>query len=244
MKKTLLEIVQDILDALDYDEVNSIDDTIQSAQVASIIENCYWGMISKRDWAHLRKLFQLESVGSVSKPVYLKLPERTTKVESIKYKTALGTFREIKYKNPDEFLYICNHRFPSNPSVAVVSDFSGVQLNILKDAEPSYWTSFDDVYVVFDSFDEEVETTVQASNTQCLGYITPVWSNVDDFIPDLPIEAFPALFEEAKSTASLNLKQMVDQKAENNSMKQQRRLSQNAWRAHDQMVYPNYGRRR
>lgn len=244
MKKNLLKIVQDILDALDYDEVNSIDDTVVSLQVASIVENCYLGMMSKRDWPHLRKLFPLESIAGVTRPVYLKLPEGVTRLDTLQYKLADGTFKEVKYKFPDEFLYICNKRLPSNTAVDTITDFSGVSLNILNDSAPTYWTSFDDTYIVFDSYDSNEETTVQASKTQCFGYMAPTWSTTDTFIPDLPVEAFPALFEEAKSTASLNLKQMPDQKAEANSMKHQRRLSQNSWRAHSGMQYPDYGRRK
>ena len=40
MKRTLLEMTQDILSAIDADEVNSIDDTVEATQVATIIKNC------------------------------------------------------------------------------------------------------------------------------------------------------------------------------------------------------------
>lgn len=243
MKKTLLELVQDILSDLDFDEVNSIDDTIQSVQVASIVKNCYFGMIGNRNWPHLKKLFQLESVGDVSKPVFLKLPEALKEMESIRYQLTDGTFKDLKYRTTEEFLRMCSTRLPAEPFVDVISDYSGVKLNILNNADPSYWTSFDDVYLVFDSYDAEIETTVQASKTQCIGYLNPTWVTSDSFIPNLPIEAFPALFEEAKSTASLNIKQMGDQKAELNSVKQQRWLSRKAWRAAGGIEYPDYGRK-
>ena len=242
MKKTLLELTQDVLNDLDMDEVNSIDDTIHAAQVASIVRTTYFEMIGNRNWPHLRKLFQLESVGDLTKPVYLKLPELTKELELIRY-TIDNRSVEMKYKTPDEFLAYVSHRDLAADNVIEVSDFSGVKLLIVNDKQPAYWTSFDDRYIVFDSYDVATEDTVQQSKTQCLGYIHPAWSHANDFVPDLPAEAFPALFHEVKSTASVNLKQMVDQKAEQKANRQQRWLSRKAWRAHGGVHYPDYGRK-
>ncbi len=45
MKYTLLEIVQEILSDMDSDEVNSIDDTTESEQVATIVKSTYLSMM-------------------------------------------------------------------------------------------------------------------------------------------------------------------------------------------------------
>ena len=50
MKYTLLEIVQEILSDMDSDEVNSIDDTVESQQVASIVRSAYMAIMSNRNW--------------------------------------------------------------------------------------------------------------------------------------------------------------------------------------------------
>jgi hypothetical protein len=68
MKKTLLEMTQDILNDMDSDEVNSISDTVEAQQVANIIKTCYNEMISNRDWPHLRKLVQLDSLQTLRSP--------------------------------------------------------------------------------------------------------------------------------------------------------------------------------
>jgi len=44
-KMTVLEIVQDILNDIDGDEVNSIDDTLESEQVAQIVKSTYDAII-------------------------------------------------------------------------------------------------------------------------------------------------------------------------------------------------------
>ena len=247
-KKTLLQLTQDILSEMDSDEVNSIDDTVESLQVAQIIQTCYYEMMANRNWPHLRKIVQLDASGDITKPNYLKLPENLKELSFFKYETqkvgeTKKVITEIKYKHPDEFLSLISNRNSDNADVQIVEDFSGAKLLILKNTAPQYWTSFDDVYLVTDAYDIGLETTLQKSKSQCVAFIIPPWTNEDDFIPDLPIDAFPALFEEAKSTAFFVLKQMVNQKAEQKASRQGRWLARKAWRAHGGVRYQDYGRK-
>jgi hypothetical protein len=246
-KLTLLELVKDILNDLDSDEVNSINDTVESQQVAQIVKTCYFEMIANRNWPHLKKLIQVDASGDVSKPNYLKLPVGTKELTLLKYDTSTiaqpsTRLVELTYKEPDAFLRMVSSRNSELPYVQTVIDFSGSKLLINSNAPPQYWTSFDDTYLITDSYDSDTDTTLQKSKTQAIAYIDPVWSHTDDFIPDLPSEAFPALNEEAKSTASIVLKQIANQKAEQKAGRQARWLARKAWAAKGGVVYPNYGR--
>lgn len=248
MKMSLLEMVQDILSDMDADEVNSISDTVESTQVAQIIKTCYFEMLTNRNWPHMRKLVQMEALGSTSKPNYLKLPDSLKELVSIKYdvrKLAGDKIQmlDLTYKEPDSFLRYTSNRDSSKSNVQTVIDFSGTKLLILNDVAPTYWTSFDDVYVITDSFNTALESSLQESKTQCLAYLYPSWTKQDDFIPDLPIDAFSALLEESKSTAFITLKQMANQKAEQKASRQQRWLSRKAWRAHGGVEYSDFGRK-
>ena len=49
MKYTLLEMTQDILSNMSSDEVNSISDTPESLQVATIIKQKYYDIVSRGD---------------------------------------------------------------------------------------------------------------------------------------------------------------------------------------------------
>ncbi len=247
-KLTLLEIVSDILNDMDSDEVNSITDTIESQQVAQIVKTCYFEMITNRNWPHLRKLVQLESSGQLSKPNYLQLPVGTKELVFFKYDKLTATnpksrIEEVKYKEPDSFLRMISGRDSTLSTVTSVIDFSGTKLLTLNNTAPTYWTSFDDEYLVTDSYDNTVDSTLQKNKTQCLAYIDPVWVHSDSSIPNLPSEAFPALLEEAKSTAFLSVKQMANQKAEQKASRQQRWLSRKAWRAKGGIEYQDYGRK-
>lgn len=246
--KTLLQIVQDILSDLDSDSVNSIGDTVESQQVASIVRSTYEELLANRNWPHTRKLSQLVASNDTTKPNYLKFPDALKSLCYIEYETQkLGDSKvvltELVYRQPDDFLRFIAQRDSTKTNIQTVVDFSGVKLLIQNDKAPQYWTSFDDKWVVTDSYDSAVDNTLKQSKSRCLAYFTPSWTHEDEFIPDLPQEAFPALVEEAKSTAFIVIKQSPNQKVEQKAARQHRWLSNNAWRADGRIEYPHYGRK-
>lgn len=247
-KKNLLEIVQDILSDMVSDEVNSIDDTVEAQSVAKIVESTYLNMMANRNWPHQRKLVQLEGLGDIDKPNYLRLPENMKELVSVSYDCAKVTdtdkqVKELKYKHPDEFLRMVSMRKSSDANVKTVADSSGVSLLIFKDRAPEYYTSFDDVHLITDSYDENVNTTLVGSKTFCIAFIMSTFVVSDGHVPDMPVDAFPALISEAKSAAFYNIKQMTNQKEELRAQKQSRWLSRKAWRAHGGVRYEDYGRK-
>lgn len=248
MKYSLLEMVQDILNDLDSDEANSINDTIEAQQIAQIIKTCYFELMSNRNWPHLRKLMQLNSSLDLTRPNYLRTPDNITELEMIKYNKAKEgdtrlLYQDVTYKYPDEFLKEVQARNTDLDNIDVITDYSGIPLPIVTNQPPTYWTSFDDQYVVFDSYDKAVDDTLKSSKSQVYAYTRPTWEHNDEFIPNLPAEAFAMLLEEAKSTAFLALKQMPNQKAEQKASRQQRWLSRKDWVNHGGIRYPNYGRK-
>lgn len=249
MKKTLLEIVQETLSEMDSDEVNSIDETTESLQVASVVRSCYYEMLAHRNWPHTRKLIQVDHSGSLDRPNYLKSPDNLKELITISYLTTKDsslqkTPKELIYKEPDEFLSIVGRRDNTNSNIEEIVDYGGVKLYILNDVDPTYWTSFDDTYIVTDSYNRAIESTLQKAKTVAVAYLIPAWTHTDDFVPDLPIEAFPGFVEEVKSTASLALKQMPNNKAEQKAKRQSTWLARKAWKLHGGVTYPDYGRRR
>jgi hypothetical protein len=248
MKLSLLEIVQDILNEMDSDEVNSIDDTIESQQVATVVKGCYFELIANRNWPHLRKLIALDSSVDTSKPTHFKIPENMKELIFFRYNAQRPDetrmeMQDVKYMYPDDFLRYVSARNSDDPNIVTVQDASGLSLLIDTRWAPKYWTSFDDTYIICDSYTKAIEDTLQSSKTQCIAYMEPSWDHEDDAVPDLPSEAFPLLVEESKSTAFLVLKQMANQKAEAKAQRQQKWLSRKAWRTHGGVRYQNYGRR-
>jgi len=247
MKRSLLDLVQSILNDIDADEVNSIDDTIESQQAANIVRDCYLELIDGKTWPHLRRLIQLDSLSDLTKPSYLKLPEKIKELIFFNYdKRKLETdtllMQEVKYLYPDQFLRVTSTRNNSD-NTQLITDFSGSQLIVFNDRAPQYWTSFDDNYIVCDSYNNAIDDTLKSSKTQVLAYMEPVWVHLDNAVPDLPSEAFSLLLEESKSTAALKIKQNADQKAEQKATRQRRWLSRRDWQAHGGVRYDSYGRK-
>ena len=247
-KQTLLEMVQDILSDMNDDEVNSITDTLEGLQVAQIIKSTYDELIAGKNWPHLRTLMTLQASGDTTKPTHMKLPEDIKELESVSYdkqKLADTKIKQdlVKYLDPDAFLRLTNDRDSSDADTLTVTDFSGVKVLVKTDVAPQFWTSFDDINLVFDSYDKVVDSTLQSAKTQCMAFRLPVFSIVDTHIPNLPLEAFPMLLAEAKSACFARLKEAPDAKSEQQATRQKNWMSRKAWNAAGGIKFPDYGRR-
>lgn len=247
-KMNLLDLVQDILSDMNSDEVNSIHDTIESTQVAQIVKSTYFELISGKNWPHLKRLMTLESSTDNTKPVYLLVPENVNRLETFEYnkrrvEDLRAYYSPIKYLEPDDFLRRSSALDNTQETVEEIVDFSGTVFFVKNDRHPEYWTTFDDKWIVCDAYNKDLESTVQGIHSRARGYIMPKWEASDSFVPDLPMEMFPALLAEAKSTAFLNIKQAANQKAEQIAVRQRNRMSQESWRVKGGLKLPNYGRR-
>lgn len=250
MKYTLLEIVADIVSDMDGDFISSIDDTDEANQVAQIVKTTYQAMMSNRNWPHTARVLNITAYADSDLPTHTRVEDNVKEIISVFYDVRQGVndrldYKQMRYLDPDDFLRHTNQRNSIDVNSSVILDPSGVKLIISTNKAPEYYTSFDDTTLVFDSYDADVDSTIQASKTQIRAYIIPPFEMVDDFVPDLPDEAFSLLIEESKSKAMFKLKQTQDIKAEQEAGRQNRWLSRKSWRAHEKDIYPyNYGRGR
>ncbi|MCW8888958.1 MAG: hypothetical protein OQK25_07845 [Gammaproteobacteria bacterium] len=235
---------------MNSDNVNSISDTVESLQIAQIIRSTFYELHGNRNWPNTRELLQLDSSGTLSRPTHMKLPSAVKELESaeIKYNKqkpdeTRNRYEDVHYMYPDEFLDMVNRRDNTKDNVDTILDLNDVELQIFTDRHPEYFTSFDDEYLVFDSYNIEVDSTLQNSKTQMIAYSVPSWSMVDTFVPDLPIDAFPLLLAESKSRCFVAIKEMANEKVEQSAQKQGRWMARKAWRTKGGVRYPDYGRK-
>jgi len=217
-KPTLLDLTQSILNAMDSDNVNSVSDTVESEQVANIIKEVYFELITERNLANNESLFQLTGLADSTQPTKMLIPPKVSDVQVVKYNykesTDSNNFTTIRYKTPEEFLNIVNNR---NSTLTEAEDYtdsaSGVVITIMNNAFPTYWTTFDDENITFDSYKSTEESTLTSARTQCFGILDKDWADftiTDTFTPDLPNSLFPLLLSTAKGRCFSQVKQMPD----------------------------------
>ena len=250
-KRTLLELTQDALSAIDGDEVNSIADTIESLQVVTIIKQCYYDLIDQYSLPVNADLINLEGLADTAKPTHMRIPENVSDIEWVKYDVRTDVagdreYRDIPWKSPKDFMDICNSR-PStdttNYQVVLYNADTPVIIGV-KNA-PTFWTSFDDEYVVFDSFDEDIDSTLQSSKTQSFGHIREVFTSSDTFIPELPENLFSFLAAMIEARCFVQMKQSLNPKAEQREDRMRVRAERIKWRQGRMLIEgPDYGRRR
>lgn len=219
MKLTLLEIVQSVLNSMDSDSVNNIDDTIESLQVADVAREVYYELMSYNDWEHLYEWRELEPLSDSNYPNFLRIPDDVGHMELFKYETTREeddkrTFSFITYVSPKDFMTIVHNRGSNEDNILTIKNHNNVEMFIRNDRAPQYWTSFDDEHIVTDSYDSEVDSTLQSHKTSAWCRVTPKWDRVNTFIPDMPEEFFSAYLAEVKSTCHLYFKQQLSQKDE------------------------------
>lgn len=248
-KMNLLKLTQKILSALDSDEVNSISDTVESAQVVEIIENTYYNLISNYTIPEHRTITNLTALGDTDRPTHFQYPTGVDRIYKIQYNTidiseTHNQYTDMIYMSLSDFLEHLQGRDNDDSNIQVVEDY-GVKFHIIDDAQPKYWTSVDDDFIIMDSFDSDTEATLQSSKSLIIANKEPTWTDSDVFIPDLDSDLFPMLLAEATSVAFVELKQTSNPKAEQASRRQQIRIQNDrVKKGYDPHAeQPNYGRR-
>lgn len=246
-KMTLLEITQEILSDMNSDEVNSIGDTVEAMQVATIVKRTYFNILNDRLWPSTKSLIKLVPYSDSAHPTHMKLAADSVEIDWVRYDIAgVGeppNYQPMIYKPPHEFVQLLLSRDVSDPATQTVLEPSGVPLFIRTDAAPTYYTSFDDETLVFDSFDTAVDSSMQASKIHVYGASEPEWRMEDLFVPVMPAKYFPYLVNEAKSTAFLKIKEVFSQKDDQNAQRQKSWLAQHKHRVDPDRRRPNYGRK-
>ncbi len=236
MKKTLLQLTQDILSAMEDDEVNSIGDTVSSMSVAQVIQNVYEEMITRIDIPGSDFLTVLESLSDVNRPNYLRMPDGIKKVHWIKYNG-----EDVDYLEPKAFVDYVTKRDAGDDII----DFNGVTLKIATDADPSYWTSFDDEHIVFDSYNSNSGATLLSVQSVAWAQSIPDLDLADDAIPDLPAHLFPTLLSTAKARCFVHFKQVANAAEEASSRQGLVRWQNDQFRdGRVKRTGPNYGKPR
>jgi hypothetical protein len=353
MKYTLLEMTQDILSNLSSDEVNSISDTTESLQVATIIKQKYFDIVNRVPLPEHEQLVHLDPSLDALMPVLMYVPDGIANIKWLKYfnsnildsvgstsehdintdieppwsttsvtsntialgahtftveagltaeagddvfivsgvNTMSGTvtsyagttlivditeisgsgtytawvitqndgqvappgYQYVTILPQTQFIDMVNTFNPQEDNVEsftfedTSNDYDGNFTFYFKnDRQPMYCTIISNYYVIFDSFDNTQDSTLQSSKTMAWGRIIPFWSNTDDYIPNLSEEQFQLLLNEAKALAFYELKQQPHALAMQEAKRGWSNVQKNKAVANRPTYFnelPNFGRR-
>jgi len=154
-KMTLLEIVQDVLNDLDSDEVNSISDTVEATQIANVCRSVYYDVITTVDLPEHTELMRVTGLSDSTRPNFMDA-NNITEIKELRYNVSETAgqieYSLVNYLLPDEFIQRIVKRDTSSSEIILVTDpTSGISLPIDNSRMPTYYTSFDDRYLFISS---------------------------------------------------------------------------------------------
>jgi len=246
IKKTLLEIVQEILNDLNSEDVNSISDSDEAQQIASFVETVFYNMIATRDIPEHNELLKLTALSDTDTPTHFSYPTNVASISTVWYDvSAVGDdpeYREICFVEPEVFL---TRTDTIQTPYTLVSDINGgTTLRIQNDSQPSFYTSFDDENIIMNSHDSTIDSTLQQSKSRALGRVIPVFDKTSDsYIPDIDNVMFPYLIAEAKSLAFELVKGGATPKVEQAARRQKSYLQNDRFKTVRENTRNDYGRR-
>ena len=192
---TVLEMTQSVLASMGSDNVNDISDTDEADEVSQIVEDVYFEIIANGEWPHLKELVQLDNIGDNAKPTYVVIAsaiqylcEDTMYYNVKETGDANDNYASILWHTPEQFLARMYPRSvrSGDSDITKITDATGAKLYVLNDTRPTYYTTFDDINLVFDAYDAGIDTTLSAGKTTVMGYKEPVFTRSNSFTPDLP----------------------------------------------------------
>lgn len=241
---TLLEIVQKILSDMDSEEVNSIDDTSESLQIASIVEDTFYNIVYNRLIPEHQQTLKLVSLSDSAKPTHFYYPDNVYNVTMVEYDTSSDSsfsYSEVHFLHPKDFLDRTGK--VTSDYVNVTDPVSGTNLRIVNNRMPKFYTTFDDDYIVMDSYDSTIDSVLQSSKTRVMGTKVPTFSITNSFVPDIDHNYFPLLINESKSVAMSILKGAPDPKVEQAARRQRSRIQNDLYNTVRKKGLSSYGRR-
>ncbi len=208
MLKTLLYTVQTVLDKINLDPVNSIDDTEDALLVAKEAKNTFYELMTSADWPDKQELVKLYSYSDTDRPTLLYIKDEVHHLNSVRFKERDEDdnirVKRLVWKDPEDFMDFVQSRRTDRDDVFVMY-VEGTPFPILNNVDPTFYTSFDNVNIILDSWDAEKTDTILGTDTICYGKVVPSWSTNDNFVIPVQDSLYPLYLSMLTSTCSLSL---------------------------------------
>jgi hypothetical protein len=182
IKLTLLELVQDMLVAIDSEGVASVGDTEEAGMCVNIANRAFEKMAVAKRWSHFRTYGTLDTSATLNQ---MTLPSGAFAFDR---NNVYYASNRVYYMRPAEFLRETIGRSTAESNIAAYNS-----INIYTDRNPLYFTSDDDETLRFDAIPNTISGLTSA-NTMAIYWKYPTSRKaVDADVFDMPAQAFPAL---------------------------------------------------
>ncbi len=241
-KRTILKLIQDLGAGIGSDEIDTLDETIEASDIMTILEQTYQEVLNRKTWefmkGHIRQLDVNATYANV-----LSIPEDVILIKKITYRDATGKFVDVQYLSAEEFMMIVQARNTDNANTEAINNADGVAIHVRTDTAPSYWTSFDEVTVTFDSYDSSVAIENLATDSVIISDVMPVTDFTDPAgVLNIPERMETLVFNEALSTCNYRLRQTADPRTDRIARRQGISLRRNEVKTKTDIKEATYGR--
>lgn len=236
MPRTFLDLTQSILNEMDSEPVSSISDTLEAYQVASVLRDVVLDYLSTQDYPYLQKVMPLEVYSDSDYPTSLKYPKTVKEIKELYYFVD-DHWYEINYVEPEIFF----SRMPRREAEDVTT-FN--EFTVFNNRTPTYYTSFDNETIVFNSYNKDVDDTIQAHKVRAYGthYLKVIIE--DNFVLDIPDGDVQYVLAEAKAKCFDLFKGGMTQKQEQTTKRLRASLQDNRFKTKQKNKVNCYGRHR
>ena len=184
-KYSYLELVQKVLNRIDDEPVNSIDETEEAQQVSFIVSDILNELVEEYPWPHMRIRTTLESPSANT----MQLPTNVSNLLWVRYND-----KDLTYESPFDFETRLGDRDTTLSNV----DSNGA----INDQDPTYWTSYDDETIHFDSYDGSLQIGLSVVQ----GVSTFSELSADNDVLGFPDKFHPVILHGCVAAAAASLK--------------------------------------
>ena len=212
MPMNLQEIVARVAEFVNASRVDSIYDTDESLKIAKIVKETFEEMVLSQEIQTALELFHLQSASNSPAKTKLYLPDKALTLDIVKYTNKDGKIYAPVYLEPMEFVSRSLDLDVTMDTVETVVDTeAGITYNIQNNKDPSFYTLIEGKYLILDSYNGDVEDTVQGRKALVYGHTLPEFELKDEFVPDLQEQQFPVLVSRSKTAADMELRNNFNQ---------------------------------
>ncbi|AUR83383.1 head completion adaptor [Vibrio phage 1.139.A._10N.261.48.C6] len=217
MRYTNLQLLQKVARAINSDEVDTMDESLESMDIVDIMERSLDDILMRRHWEFMKDKQSVALTGNSA--INVTLPDSVVRIQCIRHldEGDQGQYVDLQYLEPADFTRRLQGNDASNSNTDEVL-INGVKLWPRNDTAPRYYTSFDELSITVDSYDNTLLATgVDPDRIAIQGVHKPVLdftAGTESVVQPIPEQMHNYWLNETIALCSVELRQQEHPRAE------------------------------